>query len=149
MSDAALKTTRAEVAVAAPDAGAVATEFGRSLRSAGSAFIVGLAWASLIVPASALECPAPQPVAKPGVLQETPAQVKATGKVLSSGDVGQQTQAIIADLRKRYPQAENAELANYLITAYCPVVAGLPQLGEAAKKARMDQFVSQLMQKIY
>jgi len=111
--------------------------------------IGALAWASLAVPASALECPAPQPLAKPGVLQETPAQIEATGKMLSSGDVGQQTQSLIADLRKRYPEAENAELANYIITAYCPVVAGLPQLGEAEKKARLDQFVSQLMQKIY
>jgi hypothetical protein len=86
---------------------------------------------------------------QPGVLQEPPAQIEATGKMLSSGDVGQQTQAIIADLRKRYPQAENAELATYIITAYCPVVAGQPQLSEAERKARLDQFVSQLMQKIY
>ena len=83
------------------------------------------------------------------MLKETQAQIEATGKMLSSGDVGQRTQAVIADLRKRYPEVESAELANYLITAYCPVVAGLAQLGEAEKKARMDQFVSQLMQKIY
>jgi len=127
------------------------TEFAieRALWSAPSALIGALACASLAVPASALECPLPQPLAKPGVLQETPAQIEATGKVLSSGDVGQQTQAIIADLRKRYPQAENADLANYLITAYCPVVAGQPQLSEAERKARLDQFVSQLMQKVY
>ncbi len=103
----------------------------------------------LALPASALECPAAQPVAKSGVLLETPAQIEATGKMLSSGNVGQQTQALIADLRKRYPQAENAELANYVITAYCPVIAQTAALGEAEKKARMDQFVSQLMQKIY
>ena len=127
------------------------TEFAivRALRSSRSALIGALACASLAVPASALECPAPQPLAKPGVLQETPAQIEATGKMLSSGDVGQQTLAVIADLRKRYPQAENAELANYIITAYCPVVAGQPQLSEAERKARLDQFVSQLMEKIY
>jgi len=127
------------------------TEFAieRALRSARSALIGALACASLAVPASALECPGPQPLARPGVLQKTPAQIEKTGKMLSSGDVGQQTQAVIADLRKRYPEVESAELANYLITAYCPVVAGLPQLSEAEKKARMDQFVSQLMQKIY
>ena len=127
------------------------TEFAivRALRSAPSALIGALACASLAVPASALECPDPQPLARPGVLKETQAQIEATGKMLSSGDVGQRTQAVIADLRKRYPEAENAELANYIITAYCPVVAGLAQLGEAEKKARMDQFVSQLMQKIY
>ena len=112
-------------------------------------FLAALLAASLAWPASALECPAPQPVAKPGVLQETASQIEETGKMLSSSDVGQQTQAVIADLRKRYPQAENAELANYLITAYCSVVAGQPQLSEAERKVRLDQFVSQLMQKIY
>ena len=112
-------------------------------------FLAALLAASLAWPASALECPAPRPVAKPGVLQETAAQIEETGKMLSSGDLGQQTKAIVAVLRSRYPQAENAELVNYLITAYCPVVAGLPQISEAEKKARLDQFVGQLMQKIY
>jgi len=121
----------------------------RALRAMRSALIGGLACASFGAQASALECPARQPVAKPGVLQETAAQIEETGKMLSSSDVGQQTQAVIAALRKRYPQAENAELANYLITAYCPVVAGQPQLSEAERKARLGQFVSQLMQKIY
>jgi len=68
---------------------------------------------------------------------------------VSQGFYVKLTQAVIADLRKRYPQAENAELANYLITAYCPVVAGQPQLSEAERKARLDQFVSQLMRRLY
>jgi hypothetical protein len=88
-------------------------------------------------------------VQRQGVLKETQAQIEATGKMLSSGDVGEQTQAVIADLWKRYPRAENAELASYLIAAYCLIAAWLPQLGEAEKKARLDQFVSQLVQKIY
>jgi len=113
-----------------------------------SVLITLLAGLGLALPASALECPTPQPLAKPGVLQETPAQIEETGKMLSSGDVGQQTKAIIADLRSRYPEADNAELANYIVTAYCPVVDRLTGLSESEKKARLDQFVAQLMQKI-
>ena len=114
-----------------------------------SALIALVAGLGLALPASALECPAAQPVAKPGVLQETPAQIEVTGKMLSSGNVGQQTQALIADLRKRYPQAGSAELANYIVTAYCPVVDRLTGLSEPEKKARLDEFVRQLMQEIY
>jgi len=113
------------------------------------ALIALLAGSGLALPAFALECPTPQPLAKPGVLKETPAQIEATGKMLSTGDVGQQTQAVIADLRSRYPQVENAEIANYLITAYCPVIAQTTALSEAGKKAQLDGFVSQLMQKLY
>ncbi len=126
------------------------TEFvGRALRAERSALIGGLACASFALPASALECPSPQPLARPGVLQETQAQIDETGKMLSSSDVGQQTKAIISDLRSRDPQAENAELVNYIVTAYCPVVDRLTGLSESEKKARLDQFVVQLMQEIY
>ena len=114
-----------------------------------SAAIALLAGSCLGAPALALECPAAQEVAKPGVLQETPAQIEATGKMLSRGDLGRQTKAIIADPRSRFPNAENAELANYIVSAYCPVVHRLIGLSEAEKKARLDQFVRQLMQNIY
>jgi hypothetical protein len=103
----------------------------------------------LAYPASALECPVPQKLAGPSVLNETQAQIEAAAKILSSGDLGVEVQVIIADLRRRYPTVENAELVNYIISAYCPVVATLPALSEAEKKARLGAFVSQLMGKIY
>jgi len=108
-----------------------------------------LACICLASPALALECPTPQPLAKPGVFKETPSQIAEAGKMLSSGDVMSEAQTIIVDLRRRYPQVENAELANYLITAYCPVIAGMAALSESDKKARMDDFVSRLMKVIY
>ncbi|MDB5486420.1 MAG: hypothetical protein JWQ58_135, partial [Reyranella sp.] len=37
-------------------------------------------------PAFALDCPKPQPTAKPGILKETPAQIANVGKQLTSGD---------------------------------------------------------------
>jgi hypothetical protein len=103
--------------------------------------ILGCFW--MAHPASALECPVPQKLPHPGVLKETQAQIDQTAKRLSSGDVCAQVKAIILDLRSRYPHVENAELVNYVISAYCPVVAGLPGLSGAEKKARMDGFVSQ------
>ncbi len=63
--------------------------------------------------------------------------------------MGSQVQAIVADLRARYPHVENAELANYIITAYCPVIDRQSGLSEPQKKAKMDNFVVQPMQKIY
>jgi hypothetical protein len=113
------------------------------------ALIALLAGSTLIAPASALDCPTPQPLERPGVLKETRAQIEETGQMLSSGDLGQQVQAIVTDLRSRYPHAENAELVNYIVTAYCPVVDRLTGLSEPEKKAKMDNFVMQLMQKIY
>jgi hypothetical protein len=56
---------------------------------------------------------------------------------------------IVSDLRARYPGVENAELVNYLVTAYCPIVARLSGLDEQQKQAQLDQFVGQIMQFFY
>ena len=118
-------------------------------RAARCVLILALAYSSLTVPASALECPMLQKLAGPGVLKETQTQTDATAKKLSSGDVGNEVQAIVADLRRRYPNVENAELVDYIVAAHCPVVAGLASLSEAERKEKMDGFVRQLMQKVY
>ncbi|MGO8910661.1 MAG: hypothetical protein ACLQDM_15275 [Bradyrhizobium sp.] len=125
-------------------------------------FVVGICWqmargvlitaagsAGLASPAWALECPMPQKLAQPGVLEETQAQIEAVGKRLSGGDLNSEVQAIIAELRGRYPSVENAEIVNYIVTAYCPIVAGLEGLSEAEKKERLEVFVRQLMARIY
>lgn len=113
-----------------------------------STLIAMLACACLSVRAPALECPVPQKLGQPGVSKETQTQIDATGKRLSNGDLGIQLQAVIAELRGRYPNAENAEIVNYIVSAYCPVLAGLPGLSEAEKKQRMNGFVRQLMGKV-
>jgi hypothetical protein len=108
------------------------------------AVVLGLAG-----PAFALECPAAQKLTRPGVLQETQAQINNVANLLATGDVGNRVPAIIADLRRRYPGVENAEVVNYLMAAYCPIVARLSGLSDAEKQARMDRFVSQLSQIVY
>ena len=100
-------------------------------------------------PALAIECPTPQPLARPGVLRETPAQIATVGKQLASGDTYNRIAAITADLRARYPNVERGELVNYLVTAYCPVVAALPNLNDSQKRATVETFASEVMQQVY
>jgi hypothetical protein len=101
-----------------------------------------------VVPAHALECPTSQPLTRPGVLKETPAQIAALRKQLTAGDVSDRVPAIVADLKARYPVIENAEIINYLVTAYCPIVAGMPGMNESQKSAKVQSFAAQLMQQV-
>ncbi len=117
--------------------------------SAQAGLIALLACCGLAAPTFALDCPDPQSVASRGVLPETPAEIEATGKILASGDPEKKMIGVLADLRARYPKVDNAELVNYVITAYCPVINGFPTLSEAEKKARMEVFVKQLLDRVY
>ena len=85
-------------------------------------------------PALALDCPKPQPTAKPGILKETPAQMTAVGKQLTGGDTFNAIASATADLRIRYPGVESAEVVNYLVTAYCPAVAADKQAERSAEE---------------
>lgn len=100
-------------------------------------------------PAWALDCPKPQPTAKPGILKETPAQIATAGKQLRGGDTLNAIASATADLRIRYPGVENAELVNYLVTAYCPAVAADSKLSEAQKKSAVEGFAAQVMRQVY
>ena len=99
-------------------------------------------------PASALECPAPQTLPRPGVLKETPTQVGVVAKFLESAPPNVTVPLIEADLRARYPGVENAEIVNYVIAAYCPVVNDMKG-SDADKQARMSRFAHDLMAMIY
>lgn len=113
---------------------------------------LGLAAAGLLalgfcspLPASAqaFKCPEPQDQHGPGTLKETSAQIRRTASLLGSGDAGNRVPEIVAGLRQRHPGVQNAELVNYLVTAYCPVVDRMSGLGDAEKKSRLDRFASQ------
>ncbi len=94
--------------------------------------------------AMAFECPTPQPLSHPGILRETSAQTRQLEAVLADGDASNHIPIIIDDLRRRYPAVQNAEIRNYLITAYCPAVAQLSGLNDATKRARISQFVTDI-----
>ena len=104
---------------------------------------------SAALPAWALDCPKPQPTAKPGILKETPTQMTAVGKQLAGADKFNAIASATADLRIRYPGVESAEVVNYLVTAYCPVVAADRKLSEAQTKAAIDGFAAQVMRQVY
>jgi hypothetical protein len=94
--------------------------------------------------ASALECPAPQKLSRPGVLKETPTQIAIVGQFLASGETSKTVPLVEADLRARYPGVESAEIFNYIVTAYCPVVNTMSGLSDVDKQARLSRFVTDL-----
>ncbi len=107
------------------------------------------ALACMTLQALALECPVPQKLSRPGVLKETPTQIAVVGQFLASGESNKTVPLVEADLRARYPGVESAELVNYLITAFCPVVSNMTGMSDAEKQARMNRFVQDLMQMTY
>ncbi len=111
---------------------------GRLLTATAAGFCLALVLAQ---GAAALECPAPQPLSRPGVLRETPAQIAVLTAAFRTGDVRAKTVDIIAGLRAEHPSVEPAEIMNYLITAYCPVAANAPGLNDGQRQSEVDQFV--------
>ncbi len=102
-----------------------------------------------LVSAQALECLQAQPGSEPGVIKETPAQIAELQPVLAGADLSGQIPAIVDGLRQRYPAAKPDELANYLITAYCPGVAKAAGLSEAERTARVKAFANAVLAVLY
>ncbi len=50
------------------------------------------------------------------------------------------TRALIDEVRKLYPNATPAELTNYAVTGYCPVVAAERGLSRSEKRAALARF---------
>jgi hypothetical protein len=104
-------------------------------------FLVMLAAGS--VPASALECPSPQMVTQPGALKETSKTVAERSHVLAvQGESA--IPAMIYILRQKFPKSTNAEIVDYLITAYCPALNDKTELSETERKARLMRFGDQV-----
>lgn len=115
----------------------------RALTALTAALIAGAA------SAAGLSCPNPQPLSQPGVIKETVQQIADLAPVLSGADVTMQIPAIVDALRKRYPNAQAAEIANFLITAYCPGVAMRTDLDDAGKTARVQAFSRAVLKVLY
>ncbi|MGI9482756.1 MAG: hypothetical protein ACR2OR_10420 [Hyphomicrobiales bacterium] len=96
----------------------------------------------------ALTCPEPQENATAGVLKETSEDIEKLSLQLQGGAAGNEVNEIIFNLKKKYPGATSAEVVNYMITAYCPVLAVNKDLTEEQVRARLDEFAKQV-RKIY
>jgi hypothetical protein len=100
-------------------------------------------------PSRALDCPVPQAAGQAGVIAETPDQIRELSKVFAAGGGGAQIPVMVAELQKRYPDAEAAAVANYLITAYCPSVRDAANLSEAEKTEKLSAFAKQVLKYLY
>jgi hypothetical protein len=112
------------------------------LISGGRFCAMALLFATLATPALALECPAPESGAVAGSIRESQATIDRLAALLATGDVANRVPELVADLRARHPTAGGAAIANYLISAYCPVVNRMTGLGEAEKQQRLSSFSS-------
>ena len=122
----------------------------RQLCPTSRAAILGIALAvGVCTPALAFQCPTPQPLARPGVLKESSARIARVSALLATGDRGNHLPAIVSDLRGRYPKVQNAEIMNYLVTAYCPDVSRLTGLSDGEKQSRMRSFVAQASNAVF
>ncbi len=92
---------------------------------------------------AAFVCPLPQKGA-PEVLPESEDKIKELSGLLAGGDLDNRIHLIIADLRRRYPNADSAAIVNYLVTAYCPVV-NAEGIGDDEKTQKVDNFSSQVL----
>lgn len=100
------------------------------------------------LPARATErvftCPAPQAATTPSAIQETPAEIADVTSALT-GPERENAILVVADkLKKAHPRATNDEVINYMLTAYCPLVAEDTGLTHSEKRGRMDRFASQV-----
>jgi hypothetical protein len=93
--------------------------------------------------AGAFECLRPEKTS-PGVLQETKQHEQKLSQLFAGSDIEDGIGIAVADLRKRYPQATDTKLVNYLVGAYCPVVAQMPGLSDGQKTAAIERFAAKV-----
>jgi len=94
-------------------------------------------------PAIALECPISHSLSEPGALRETNQTIKQIASTLTiRGSAAIPT--LIFNLRAKYPHSTDAQVTNYMITAYCPVVSKKPALSEDQKRTLLEQFADKV-----
>ena len=106
----------------------------------GAGLLIGAASA-----ARALDCPLSQPMTTASALQESPQDIQVLSGLMAAQGTSVVPQ-IIAQLKRKYPVAQDAEITNYLVTLYCPVVNRDASLSDAEKADRLSAFSSQIMQ---
>ena len=95
-------------------------------------------------PAAAFECPEPQASTGTGVIQESQAEIDRLSAMLRGGDLDNRIEVIARDLRDKYASADKTALTNFMVGAYCPVVAEDADLSDSEKDARLTAFSQQV-----
>ena len=107
--------------------------------TAGAATLLMLA----VQPALAFECPAPQARSGTGVVQESQDEIERLSDVLRTGDLDNRLEVLARDLKARHANADKTELTNFMVSAYCPVVAE-EDLSDSERDARLTAFGQQV-----
>jgi hypothetical protein len=107
--------------------------------------LAGMTVAQIVLGSASLavECPEPQARTGSGVIQESQEEIDGLSDMLRGGDLDNRLEVIARDLKDRYPAADNTELTNFMIAAYCPVIAEDGSLSESEKDARLAAFSQQ------
>ena len=108
---------------------------------------VAVATAGLLMlavqPALAFECPERQAQTGAGVIQESQDEIDRLSDMLRTGDLDNRLEVLARDLRGKYANADKTELTNFMVSAYCPVVAEAG-LSDSEKDARLTAFGQQV-----
>ena len=101
---------------------------------------------ALAQPSSACECPEPQVHDVRGVISHSPQELARAGARLHTEDVDNRIEVIARDLKQEYPPAEQTELTNFMVAAYCPINAADQGLSDSEKVERLDSFSAEVGQ---
>jgi hypothetical protein len=95
--------------------------------------------------AAVLTCPETHARTTLMALKETTTDLARASAALNGPDQENAIRIIAAELKRRHPQAGSAEIVNYLLSAYCPIVKKESGLSDREKRERMDQFSTQVL----
>lgn len=96
----------------------------------------------------ALECPVAHRTATHGSIKETPKKVHEYEQILAArGEAA--VPDIAAWIRNAHPHASDAQIVNYLVTTYCPVIARNASMSEQEKKNALRAFARRTTRKLY
>jgi hypothetical protein len=100
-------------------------------------------WFSGASVANAMECAMPHARSSGDVIKETKRTIDQLSTTFSKRGTGS-IPTIIFALRQKYPNVTDAELTNYLITAYCPAVNRKFALSDSEKRTELKRFINQV-----
>jgi hypothetical protein len=80
------------------------------------------------------------------VIPESPQEIARVGALLRTGDADNRIELIARDLKQKYPTTDQTELTNFMVTAYCPIIAADRDLRDSDKAERLDTFSDEVWQ---
>jgi hypothetical protein len=116
-------------------------------RGAGVALLVVVGLGGTGRPADAFECPAPHPTATISAIKQTEPKIAEYSNLLARQGTGVVPE-IIAQLKKTHPGASDAEITNFLVTVYCPVINRDADLGDDQKRTKIMAFSSEVTRRL-